>query len=260
MDTPTSSSFILSQYAAYLAISLAVTLGVGRTLFKNGAAFLVDTFIGKERLADAVNQLLLVGFYLINCGWVVLSLKSSDPAFSAQQVMENLASKIGSVLLVLGLMHFLNLYVFNRMRRRAMADRLPASGDADRAAEPPDVHPHRRVRSQAMQALYVLYDETCGFCCSCAGWLSRQSSFVPLTCFPAGAATTQRDFPLRAAEKKQELVVVDDGETCTATPTLSSWRCGPFATTASGPCGWRVARSSRWRGVSSSSPVPGDSG
>jgi hypothetical protein len=125
METPANNAYILIQYAAYLAISLGVTLGVGRTLFKNGAAFLVDTFIGKERLADAVNQLLLVGFYLINCGWVVLSLKSSDPAASAQQVMENLASKIGSVLLVLGLMHFLNLYVFNRMRRRAIADRLP---------------------------------------------------------------------------------------------------------------------------------------
>ena len=120
-----SNPYIIIQYAAYLAISLAVTFGVGRTLFKNGAAFLVDTFVGKERLADAVNHLLLVGFYLINCGWVVLSLKSSDACYSAQQVMENLASKIGSVLLVLGMMHFLNLYVFNRMRRRAIADRQP---------------------------------------------------------------------------------------------------------------------------------------
>jgi hypothetical protein len=120
-----SNPYILAQYVTYLAISLAVTFGVGRTLFKNGAAFLVDTFIGKEKLADAVNHLLLVGFYLINCGWVVLSLKTSDPALNAQQVMENLASKIGAVLVVLGIMHFFNLYVFNRMRRRALADRQP---------------------------------------------------------------------------------------------------------------------------------------
>lgn len=120
-----SNPYVVAQYLAYLVISLAVTFGVGRTLFKNGAAFLVDTFVGKEKLADAVNHLLLVGFYLINCGWVVLSLKSSDPAFNAQQVLENLAGKVGSVLVVLGIMHFLNLYVFNRMRRRAIADRQP---------------------------------------------------------------------------------------------------------------------------------------
>jgi hypothetical protein len=117
--------FVLIQYIAYLGISLAVTWAVGRTLFKNGAAFLVDTFIGREKLADAVNHLLLVGFYLINCGWVVLSLKTSTPAVNAQQVLENLSSKIGSVLVVLGIMHFFNLYVFNRMRRRALAERTP---------------------------------------------------------------------------------------------------------------------------------------
>ena len=120
-----SNPYVVGQYLAYLAVSLAVTFGVGRTLFKNGIAFLADTFIGKEKLADAVNHLLLVGFYLINCGWVVLSLKTSEPAYNAQQVLENLASKVGSVLVVLGVMHFLNLYVFNRMRHRAMAERQP---------------------------------------------------------------------------------------------------------------------------------------
>src|SRR5690606_22569344 len=116
---------LVMQYVTYLAISLAVTLGVGRTAFKNGAAFLADTFVGKEKLADAVNRLLLVGFYLVNCGWVVLSLKSRAPCTNAQEVLENLASKVGAVLVVLGVMHFLNLYVFSRMRRRAMIDGAP---------------------------------------------------------------------------------------------------------------------------------------
>jgi hypothetical protein len=118
-------NYTVAQYLIYLVISITVTLGVGRTLFKNGAAFLQETFLGKEKLAEAVNHLLLVGFYLINCGWVVLSLESSRPAGDAQVMIENLAGKIGGVLVVLGVMHFLNLYVFNRMRRRALADRSP---------------------------------------------------------------------------------------------------------------------------------------
>ena len=54
-----------------------------------------------------------------------LTLKTTDDAYNAQQVLENLASKVGAVLVVLGAMHFLNLYVLNRMRRRALADRQP---------------------------------------------------------------------------------------------------------------------------------------
>ncbi len=135
-----SNPYLVAQYLAYLTVSIAVTIGVGRTLFKHGAAFLNDTFVGKEKLAEAVNHLLLVGFYLINCGWVVLSLKTSVPAYNAQQVLENLAGKVGSVLVVLGIMHFANLYVFNRMRRRAIADRLP-----------PPVMPREWVPSTAAQ-------------------------------------------------------------------------------------------------------------
>lgn len=135
-----SNPYLVAQYVAYLTVSIAVTFGVGRTLFKHGAAFLTDTFVGKEKLAEAVNHLLLVGFYLINCGWVVLSLKTSEPAYNAQQVLENLAGKVGSVLVVLGIMHFANLYVFNRMRRRAMSDR-----------QPPPVMPREWVPSTAAQ-------------------------------------------------------------------------------------------------------------
>ena len=59
-----------------------------------------------------------------------------------------------------------------------------------------------------MQAIHVLYDETCGFCCRCAEWLQKQPAFLPLYCWPAGDAATQRTFPL-TAQGKQELVVVD---------------------------------------------------
>jgi predicted DCC family thiol-disulfide oxidoreductase YuxK len=60
-----------------------------------------------------------------------------------------------------------------------------------------------------MNALHVLYDETCGFCCRCAEWISRQPSFVTLHCWPAGSDETKRRFPIEA-RGKQELVVIDE--------------------------------------------------
>jgi hypothetical protein len=94
---------------------------VARTLHRNGRIFLVDCFHGNANLADSVNHLLVVGFYLINVGFVSLALKYGVAAANVQQSLETLSTKIGLVLLVLGAMHFFNLFVFAKMRRRALA-------------------------------------------------------------------------------------------------------------------------------------------
>jgi hypothetical protein len=106
-------------YLIYLAISIALTIWVARTLHKNGRVFLVDVFHGNEQLADSVNHLLVVGFYLINCGYVSLALKLGYNVATAQEAIEALSVKVGMVLLVLGGMHFFNLFIISRMRRRA---------------------------------------------------------------------------------------------------------------------------------------------
>lgn len=117
--------YIIWTYLAYLVISIALTIWVARTLHKNGRVFLVDTFLGNEALADSVNHLLVVGFYLINIGYVTLALKEVERPTSASSSLEMLSFKVGLVLLVLGAMHFFNLYVFHRMRRRAVLRHLP---------------------------------------------------------------------------------------------------------------------------------------
>lgn len=113
----------LWTYLCYLAISIGLTIWVARTLHKNGRIFLVDSFLGNEPLADSVNHLLVVGFYLVNIGFVSLALKYGDKAVDAETGLEILSSKVGLVLVVLGVMHFFNLYVFSRLRRRALQSR-----------------------------------------------------------------------------------------------------------------------------------------
>jgi hypothetical protein len=112
------------MYLAYLLVSLGLTIWVARTLHKNGRIFLVDSFLGNEPLADSVNHLLVVGFYLVNIGFVTLALKYGDKATNAQTALEILSSKVGLVLVVLGVMHFFNLFVFSGMRRRGLQQKL----------------------------------------------------------------------------------------------------------------------------------------
>ncbi len=112
-------------YGLYLTIAITLTIWVARTLHKNGRIFLVECFHGNEELADSVNHLLVVGFYLINIGFVSLYLKTTEDVAGARGVFEALSGKMGIVLLVLGAMHFFNLVVFTKMRTRAHLATMP---------------------------------------------------------------------------------------------------------------------------------------
>jgi hypothetical protein len=122
-------------YVVYLVISIALTIWVAMTLSKAGRVFLTDVFHGDDKLAEAVNHLLVVGFYLVNLGFVALWLKSGTTVADAQGVFTELSVKLGTVLLVLGGLHLGNVYILNRMRRRALYDASPK----------PPVRPSRMV-------------------------------------------------------------------------------------------------------------------
>jgi len=110
--------YTVGTYTAYLALSIALTIWVAQTLHGNGRLFLVNVFGGKAQLADSVNHLLRVGFYLINLGFVALALKLGYQVHDLRASIEALSGKLGAVLLVLGCMHAFNLAVFGVVRRR----------------------------------------------------------------------------------------------------------------------------------------------
>lgn len=112
-------------YAAYGAISVILTIWLARTLFMNGAVFLEDVFAGDPRVAQALNRLLVVGFYLLNFGYACLLLRAPATA-TAVEAVEILARKLGFLLISLGAIHFANLYLFHRIRRR-LSTRVPAA-------------------------------------------------------------------------------------------------------------------------------------
>jgi hypothetical protein len=112
-------------YGLYLALAVGMTIWVARTLHKNGRIFLIECFHGNTELADSVNHLLVVGFYLINIGFVSLYLRTTEDVLGARGVFEVLSGKMGIVLLALGAMHFFNLIVFTKMRKRAHLAAMP---------------------------------------------------------------------------------------------------------------------------------------
>jgi hypothetical protein len=121
---PETTTFLVPVYAVYALVSVVLTVWLARTLFKNGAVFLRDVFADSPELSEAVNRLLVVGFYLVNLGYASLMLKA-EPAATAVGAIETLASKLGLLLMSLAGMHFANMFVFHRIRRRAREAALP---------------------------------------------------------------------------------------------------------------------------------------
>jgi hypothetical protein len=110
-------------YVVYLVVSVSLTVWVARTLSQNGRVFLSDVLHGNEKLAEAVNHLLVVGFYLVNLGFVALYLSGDSDIENTREVFEALSTKLGVVLLVLGVMHLGNVFVLNKIRRRGVMER-----------------------------------------------------------------------------------------------------------------------------------------
>ncbi len=117
-------TWTVGTYVVYLLITVPLTIWVARTLSRNGRVFLADVFEDKVDLADAVNQLLVVGFYLLNIGFVMLYLRAGATVTDLTGLIEALSVKIGIVMLVLGGIHFMNVYVFNSIRRRSRAEAM----------------------------------------------------------------------------------------------------------------------------------------
>jgi hypothetical protein len=104
------------MYLVYLAISIGLTVWVATTLSRNGQVFLEDVF-ADNRLAGAVNHLLVMGFYLLNLGYVAVAMRSTSRIPDTSRALETLSTKIGLVLLVLGVLHFFNVFFLGRYRR-----------------------------------------------------------------------------------------------------------------------------------------------
>lgn len=134
-------NYAVINYILYLAISTVFTVWVAGTLHRNGRVFLVDVFTGNTTLADSVNSLLVVGFYLINTGFVFFRLKVTQAPINAQQLIETLSVKVGLVVLILGAMHFLNLFIFAQMRvnrqKNELAERRLAQREKELTRLPP---------------------------------------------------------------------------------------------------------------------------
>lgn len=116
---------IFTTYTIYLPIVIALTIYVARSLFKNSKVFMMDIFNGREEIAMSTNRLFEVGFYLLNIGFALLIMRITTyygdhgEGFDRVDLMEVLSQKVGGFAIYLGVILFLNLFMFFRGKKAA---------------------------------------------------------------------------------------------------------------------------------------------
>ena len=119
-------------YAAYLAVSIGLTVIVASALSRSGRVYLAGVFGGDEGMAAAVNRMLVVGFCLLSLGYAALTLRTSGDIHGPGGAIGVLSVKVGEELLVLGALHLVNMMFFTRLRRRQEAGGRPGGPAAGR--------------------------------------------------------------------------------------------------------------------------------
>jgi hypothetical protein len=127
-------------YGLYLAISIGMTIWVARALSSNGEVFLVRCFGQDTELAASTNRLLVIGFYLVNLGFI--SYRMGNWHVDTVSLIPEVGSRVGISMLVLGLMHFFNMVLIARFGRAVKAWAHDQVGDGkarldDRSGPPP---------------------------------------------------------------------------------------------------------------------------
>jgi hypothetical protein len=130
------ASYHLS-YLIYLLVSVAMTIWVARALSRSGLVFLVRCFNQDESLANSTNSLLVIGFYLINLGFIGIRLEQWP--METYNLIALIGPKIGLSILVLGGMHFFNMAMLVRFGRsvgRWMLEKVPEANTVPVATQP----------------------------------------------------------------------------------------------------------------------------
>ena len=111
-------------YLTIVVIGAVLTLIVGQILIRSGHGFLADVFDDGD-VASSVTRLLAVLFHLVALGFLAL-VSTFDP-IPVQGTIQMIITKLGGVLLVLGVLHGLTLVLLSRIRSRRRAQGMEAS-------------------------------------------------------------------------------------------------------------------------------------
>lgn len=96
-------------YIIFLAVMVFIIGYVGRHFFINGKVFIRSIMNENRTLADHVNQLLLLAYYLFNIGYAFIKLRYWPKINNPELLVSSLAFNIGILIFILAVTHYFNM-------------------------------------------------------------------------------------------------------------------------------------------------------
>ncbi|MCB0768917.1 MAG: hypothetical protein KDC00_00745 [Flavobacteriales bacterium] len=101
----------LLAYFLFFPAMLALAVGVAQTCHRHGRPWMLGLFEDNDVLVDAVNNILLVGCYLVNLGYIALVMADWEDVITTEQLLGTLGQHMGTIILVLAGLHYQNITV-----------------------------------------------------------------------------------------------------------------------------------------------------
>lgn len=104
-------NYNILAYIIFLTLIIFIIVYVGRYFYSNGRIFIIALFNGNSTMADYINELLLIGYYLFNIGYAFLKLRQWEKVNNLETLFSSLATNIGVLIFILALVHYFNMLV-----------------------------------------------------------------------------------------------------------------------------------------------------
>ena len=111
-------NYNIVSYAIYIALSAYIILRVGYLFYHFGEIYLRYLLAGNAALAKSLSNLLLMGYYLLNLGFAFYNLGRWPRILNLNELLYNLCQNVGGICLILGLLHFGNLFWIYLLQKR----------------------------------------------------------------------------------------------------------------------------------------------
>lgn len=101
-------------YTIYLLITTLIIIRVGKICYKNGNVYVAQLIPEHKDLCLKTNQILLIGYYLLNIGYCAMTLISWEKILYLNQLIEVIAYKSAIIICIIATMHYVNIMVLTK--------------------------------------------------------------------------------------------------------------------------------------------------
>jgi len=101
-------------YLVYLCITSIVVVRVGKTCYTNGNIYVSQLIPEHEDICKKTNNVLLVGYYLLNLGYCATTLISWEQILSVDQMVEVISIKTASIITLISILHYINIFLITK--------------------------------------------------------------------------------------------------------------------------------------------------